>query len=393
MQGPLSLESYSDGAGWTLSEDPMGNEWYHDEANPQLGYMAAFGGSDNGNVGFIGSQKEGMVGYAPVDSTYSSQYDDRERGHSENWYFGPPPEGDQGDGGVGGSLPGIKWRNDPTGKWWYDDDLSDNIASDGTGDPPSPPPEGVYDPTTGPMSDYYGAPGVTYNQVMYGLQDSLTAMSDGIHPHGPTPHTEFWDEIRNYEGPSGRPEEEEGSEGWVPWRPEATFAPIHSGPGDEGGRYSPRVEGEEDSPGPGLPYKVGSEEGYLPPEVLKRMFNRKPSSSWGSGFTPVQRPAYYGDDRAKRRKELVWGNLLKNARKSGNRYDPWGYGSGTGTHQGMGTPVSGEAGYKDLESYSSPEYQGGTEPLWPTPWAGRTDAHYQQPIHKVIETPFGPMGQ
>jgi len=144
LQASLTPEGWTNPnyTGFEVATDSSGMDWYHSADNPNLGYISAFGTSENSNnpggspwmgVNLTSAGPGGGHGTPYLNYTVPESYKDvpdgyLEESHAANWGQNPNPSG-------------ISYATDPTGQWWYDDDLSDNLASP---DPPSMPP-GFYD--------------------------------------------------------------------------------------------------------------------------------------------------------------------------------------------------------------------------------------------------------
>jgi len=133
-------------AGFEVATDPSGVQWYHSADNPGLGYQAAYGTSDylsDGGVHWGGSQmgvNPTGAGSNPPAGLYnpatwyqgvqSPGHADWLAGQHENYWGGYTGAGDSAvpDRNF---ISGASWTDDPTGQWWYDDDLADNLAATG----------------------------------------------------------------------------------------------------------------------------------------------------------------------------------------------------------------------------------------------------------------------
>ena len=229
--------------------------------------------------------------------------------------------------------------------------------------------------SSSPPTSWANAPGSIqqkHDQLLYATKDALAQYSstDPDHPYvQPTKHKEYWDFIKNYESPYGRPDK-------VPEMYDfPRFGPRSSNPGEQGVRLRDS-QGQE--------YQVTPE--YYK-GLLESIVNPGPSNLWASGHTDVKRPAYYGlkEGNDERRRRLVWGSMIKN-RPGARRRDPRGHASYTST-----SPYTQTLGYGSLSGIAAPQYSGGTERLYPNPMAQRTDAHYQTYTPNPVATPFGPL--
>ena len=131
-------------SGFDVMTDPSGVQWYYSTDNPELGYIATFGISDfyppptNPEQGY--TFKGAFLGYPDFeDMTYNPGVTHQNgpcdpTAHESHW--GGYTRDDWNDSGYWGEplrnwITDATWKDDPTGEWWYDTDLTDNIPYTG----------------------------------------------------------------------------------------------------------------------------------------------------------------------------------------------------------------------------------------------------------------------
>ena len=314
-----NADSYNPGI-FEVVSDAAGNEWYQAYDKPELGYFAAFGKDPytGKTLQFHGMQSPGVFSYGDVISGDDpfGLVDKLIEGHAQNWGYG-----DQYSG----------FAEDLSGKWYWDDDLSDNIAATTPTDP-------GYSNPYAPGGDLYEEP-------------------------------ENWHDLPLWEGPQDGGEGS-GGEGTSP-PPESDPPPVDQPPSDQspGGGYNPG--GPYPQPDPSYGQEPSYEEGENPFDF--KMFTPY-RSPWSHSHMDVKREAYRGLAEAdeERRRKLVWGDLLGTTQKLSGRHNPFGHSAWE-----FKAPITATSGFQNLSGLAAPVYSGGTEMLYPDAMSQRTDAHYQ----------------